>query len=69
MEEAFNVWSVKSGNGCANISEKSKLNNVRRLQLILRSELPLGKLVTVCKAALHGWGEVLTGHLHTSATA
>lgn len=54
MAEVFNVWSVKSGNKSANISEKSELNNVRRLQLTLRSELPLGKLVTVCKAALHG---------------
>lgn len=68
MAEVFNVWSVNSGNRSANISEKSELNSVRRLMIILRSELPLVKLVKVCKAALHGWGEVLA-HLDTSATA
>lgn len=60
MAEVFNVQSVKSGNTSANVSEKSELNNGGRLQLILRSEFPLGKLVKVCKAALHGWGKLLT---------
>lgn len=52
-----------------NISEKSEPNYFRRLQLIFQSELPPGKLVKVCKAVLHGWGEDLTWHLDTSATA
>lgn len=59
---------VESGSRSSNIS-KSELDNVRRLQLILRSELPLVKLVKVCKAALQGWGVVLAGYLDISATA
>lgn len=60
---------VESGSRSSNISEKSELDNVRRLQIILRSELPLVKLVKVCKAALQGWGVVLAGYLDISATA
>lgn len=63
MAEVFSRWSVKSGNSSANVSEESELNAVRRLQLIHRSELPLGSL----QSSIHGWGKVLTGHLDTPA--